>query len=267
MTIGQIYDNVGPFKDVPEQDRKRLARTAGEAVEVAYGTALRQARDAGDAEVSTACFSSVSAVNSGWSMIQRHNENEVTGYRCGIWIFRAFSVFLAAFLSCMAHEVTKAVGEVYPEVNSTLWFSVAMVAIALAFSIGNYAVTRLEGETYRAIRKHGYDDWAAQSFAIKAGKCWIIGNEALHIAEIEGGKSVARSVFFDAIGHVSAKVVENRETVVLMSRDGDRIAALQPGIVLTGGDQTETIGEISAEDLATSIRERAAASRATAKAG
>jgi hypothetical protein len=233
-----IYSTIGPFKGVPEEDRARLAHSVSEAAEAVYDAASRQLRETADnADGSDVYLPSVAVVNTGWQWIDRSNDDQIKDLRAIYIMFAMVSVaiFITGLGFSVAHfRMTGLTSQLFVGVAFTLFFNVILSLMA-------YFSTSDTRQVVSDIRKHGYFDGAVKHLTRRASKCWIVGNKALHIAEKHVDTTRAKSVFFDAIGHVAVTIDGGHDKITVYSRDGSSIADLHPS---KANGETEALAQL-----------------------
>jgi MFS family permease len=224
MTSTSSYDKIGPFKNVPEAERARIASVANRAAERASDAALRAALEAGaKAHGKGIVRPSAAAVTSAWSKEDEHAR------RYGMQAL-VETLFLLAICSVLAFPSLASLVDWYHGRPGALFGAFLLAMLPLAFAIWVYFIAyRKTLKDWRAVRRLGHaDDALSHAVGTAAGKVWLLGQTGIVIGWADQDEfSTTRAVFYDAIGNATLTVENGLEGVTIWTRDGsfiDRIA-------------------------------------------
>jgi hypothetical protein len=224
MSSTDIYNNVGPFRGVPDTLTKRIANIANSAAETVMAAAVREARTKSDASGDERVFLQgpdvINRLDDRYLEEQRWQRSHAYG---DITFASLISVgILSFFIAWLLHAPEEIEPWGIAAAAVIVLFSVFMIGVMVRSTIFP-AIKRL-----RELRSQGYvADHLPETVRSNAGKCWLLGEQAIEIAEL-GGKDGAfvTSVFYDAIGTVAITTDKGIESVALLSRSGGWLATL-----------------------------------------
>lgn len=222
MTSINIYNDVGPFRGVPEEFRQRTAAHANKAAAVAVAAAIREAREAGEETYEHEAFfpgpEAVTALDKGFF------DDSVSSRSSARFDLVLFTLGFSVVIASIA-VIFNTLGSHQQNMISALVGTAALIVIFVFSWIG---IGKPAIEALSELRRQGYlDDALPQAAANVAGSCWLPGPTAMQIVSTHGGgKTSVRTVFYDSIGKASMRSDEGVESTVLTARDGTFIAAL-----------------------------------------
>lgn len=249
MSIPTAYSDIGPFKYVPEDVRARAASLANRASARSLDAALSAAATAGGGYELNAYRPSDTAVTMAWADEDKH----VSGVRKS---FLGETLLVTLLTSIMGIPAFLSLIE-WMDNGRNIGAPIAFGAMAAAFFTAIYfSWYRSSLITRRELRKQGFaGDALINAIISRAGKTWLLGEQALVIASADHAEaSSTRTVFYDAIGTVTVTQEKGLEGVTVTGRDGLVIGRLAK-------PQGNQIG--TAEGLAAAIRQRAEKARKT----
>jgi hypothetical protein len=219
--INNTYNDIGPFKFVPENSRARVAYLANLASERSLDAALRAAKDAGGTIDTVSVKSSSTTVTASWDG-DRHASDVRKKFFAHTVINVLFTPFIGIFLCAPFLYPFDQNGWLYTSVS--LFFACCVVFLATIFTTPYRDVLR----SWFDFKAHGFADEALIHHAVQvAGQTWFLSKDALITSSVDlGKKSITRTVFYDAIGTATVTVEDGFEGVTITGRDGLFIARI-----------------------------------------
>jgi hypothetical protein len=249
------YRDIGPFEGVPEDARAVSALAASRASEAALTAALRQSEEVGDtSRPDFAIFPAVAAANSAWRTVEKADAHDLEmTYPDYLLAFRVPLVLAAIGATILCLYLCPA-ASVHRDNAFGAGFAFLGVA-AIVFVVGSLSGGRHAKRVRKEKAARGFvGDHLSRALRAEVGKCWALGGKALHLGY---GDGKARSIFFDAIGHVSVTVDDGIENVCVFGRDGVAMCSMAAPEGLSG---------LSPSGIATRLLELGHAARAASPA-
>lgn len=221
--MASIYDNIGPFRGVPENLRQLAAARANAAADIAVSAAIREAREMGEECHQHQAFFSSATTTTHW--LGEFVHDNAVSCRSSIRTDLEMS-FLVLSLTTLGAFSIASVGISDGHAVAGILAAVFIFAVIFLVVWGTALCGALRGR--KEMREQGYtSDDLPKAAARIGGQCWLPATNVLHIVETrEEGKPKVRTVFYDAIGRAVTGVQYGLEFVELTSKDGSFIAKL-----------------------------------------